>query len=293
MRIPALLLSATLATYSATPAALERLTLQVTCNLAEHRYRLDLTDDEIEQIETDCATGVAGLLGQKIGFLDFVAGEPRNNRLEIRIGKTSQEADSSAIRAVNFEIEVSGDNVTNPGKPVIWSFRSVDEYLDVPAAMTFADAITIRFGELLEHGEAQLVRDQLGRLAIAGSAFPMPTDQSWLLPFSREELGIDDNSEFRIKAALVFPSSEERFTYHVILFGDFASASHVPAEFHHKVKALHLRDDKLEDQAESIQRLRRASDVRVEYVSISRYVPAILPERTSPSDLAGSQAGGG
>jgi hypothetical protein len=272
--------------------AIERLSLQVVCHLAEHRFRINLTDAEAAQIEAACAGEVAGLLENKISFLNFVADEERSNRLVIRIGKTSQEADPNAFRAVNFEIEVSGDNVIEQGEPVIWEFRSVAEYLDVPSAATFADAIAVRFSEILENSEEQLVRGQLGRLEIAGSAFPMPTEQSWLLPFSREELGFADDSEFKIKAALVFPSSEEHFTYHVVLFGDFSSATDVPSEFHNKVKALHLRDDKLA-QGASIQRLTKADDVRVEFVMISHYVPISRPDRTSPSGLAQTQAGGG
>ena len=281
-----------LATFSTPITAIERLSLEVTCRLAEHRYRINLTDGEIKQIEADCATETAGLLGKKIGFLSFVAGEERDNKLVIRIGKNKQEADPNAIRPVNFEIEVDGSNVMEQGEPVIWNFRSVAEYLQVPSAATFADAVAVRFGERLESNEDQLVRGQLGRLVIAGTAFPMPTEQSWLLPFSRDELGIADNSEFKIKAALVFPSSEERFTYNVILFGDFASASDVPSEFHNKAKALHLSDDKL-TQAASIQRLTTADGVRVEYVAISHYVPMSAPNRTSPSDLTLTQQGDG
>jgi hypothetical protein len=262
----------------------ERLSLQVVCHLAEHRFRVNLTEDQASQIENDCASELASLLNDKISFLEFVAGGSQANQLEIRIGKTSQEANPNAIRAVNFEVEVTGENVVEQGEPVRWEFRSLAEYLDVPAANTFADAIAMRFARNLETGEDQLVRDQLGRLVIAGSAFPLPADQSWLLPFSREELGIADDSEFLIKAALVFPSSEEHFIYHVILFGDFATSADVPSEFYNKVKALHMGDDKL-SQLASIQRLIKATDVRVEYVMISHYVPISRPDRTAPSGL--------
>jgi hypothetical protein len=288
-----LALSFILLVVCSTPlTAIERLSLQVVCHLAEHRFRINLTDDEAAQIEAACASDVAGLLGKKISFLNFVGGEERSNRLVIRIGKTSQEADPNAFRAVNFEIEVTGDSVIQPGKPLIWEFRGVAEYLDVPSAATFADAIAVRFSEILENNGEQLVGGQLGRLQIAGSAFPLPSEQSWLLPFAREELGFADDSEFKIKAALIFPGSEERFTYQVVLFGDFASATNVPSEFHNKVKALHLGDDKLA-QAASIQRLGKANEVRVEFVMISRYVPISRPERTSPSSLTQLQAGSG
>lgn len=272
-------------------SAIERRTLEVSCNLAEHRYLQNLTDPQISQIETACASEVASLLAEKIGFLDFVAGQNQDNKLEIKIGKTKQEADPDAFRAVNFEILIDGPNVIESGNATIWEFRSVDEYFDVPSADTFADAIELGFGENLANQGELLVEEQLGRLEIAGSAFPMPQDQSWLLPFSREELGIADDSRFKIKAALAFPSSKEHFTYYVVLFGDFEAANGVPAEFHHKVKALHLRDDKLE-QAPSLQRLTSANNVTVEYVMISRYVPIARPERTSPSGLVSGQAGG-
>jgi hypothetical protein len=272
-------------------AAIERRSLEVTCQLAEHRYLLNLTAAQISQIETSCANEISSLLNKKIGFLDIVAGVNQDNKLQIKIGKTSAEADPGAFRAVNFEIEIQGENVIELGDQTIWEFRSVDEYFDVPSADTFADAIAVGFKENLEIHEEQLVEEQLGRLVIAGSAFPIPQEQSWLLPFSREELGIADDSKFKIKAALAFPNSEEHFVYYVILFGDFDTATGVPSEFHHKVKALHLRDDKLE-QEPSLQRLTRADNVKVEYVLISRYVPIVRPERTSPSGLASSQAGG-
>jgi len=286
------LVFALLVTFSAQVAAIDRLSLEVVCELAEHRYQQTLTSDEIKQVESSCASEVAELLGERISFFEFVAGVERDNKLEIRIGKNKQEADSSAFRPVNFEIEVSGINVMEQGEPVIWNFRSVAEFLDLPSATTFADAIAVRFTERLENNEEQLVRGQLGRLLIAGSAFPMPAEQSWLLPFSREELGIADNSEFKIKAALVFPSSEEHFTYNVVLFGDFASATGVPSDFHNKVKALHLGDDKLAQEA-SIKRLTTADDVRVEYVLISHYVQMSEPDHTSPGNLTLTVAGDG
>lgn len=276
----------------ATPAAsVERQSVQVVCQLAEHRYRINLTATEIKQIESDCATELADTLKNNIGFLDFVAGDERDNKLVIRIGKTKDEADPNAIRAVNFEIEVTGTQVTEPSALLTWTFRSVDEFLLIPSAATFVDAIRLRFAEALQTNEQQLVEEQLGRLIIADSAYPMPTEQSWLLPFSREELGIADNTEFKIRAALFFPSSEERFTYTVMLFGDFTSDSSVPPEFHHALKALQLGDDKL-SQADSIQRLQNAQDVQVKYVVVSRYVPMVAPQRTPPSDLTLNEPGG-
>jgi len=90
----------------------------------------------------------------------------------------------------------------------------------------------------------------------------------------------------------VFPSSEEHFTYNVVLFGDFASATGVPSDFHNKVKALHLGDDKLAQEA-SIKRLTTADDVRVEYVLISHYVQMSEPDHTSPGNLTLTVAGDG
>lgn len=271
--------------------AIERLTLQVVCELAEQRYRDSLTAGEIKQIERDCAQRLADQLAIRIGFLDFISESSKPNQLIVRLGKTGQEANPGEIRSVNFDISVKGSGVREEGEPVFWSFRSIAEYLQVPAPDTFADAITVRFGEELEKNEAQLVQSQLSRLMIADSAFPIPRQQSWLLPFSRDELNTADDSTFKIKAALIFPTSEERFTYEVVLFGDFAAAADVPVEFHHKVKALHLGDDKL-SQAASIERLKTADDVRILHVFVSRYVPSSAPTRTSPSNLAFEGPGG-
>jgi hypothetical protein len=274
-----------LATYPQTPMAIERLSLQVVCNFAEERYRRDLNGGEIAEIERNCASDVAKLLGDKIGFLDFVAGETRGNQLRLKLGKTKNEADPTAIRAVNFDIVVSGTDVKEKGEPVVWEFRDIHGYLDVPSSVeTFSDAIAVRFAEILEHNARQLVSNQLGRLAIADTAYPMPAARSWLLPFSREELGIAHRSQFKIKAGLIFPASNEEYIYYVVLVGDFETSSNVPVEFHHKGKALHQHDDVLPKE-ESIENLENASEVKVQYVTVYHYEPISEPESTSPSNL--------
>lgn len=261
-----------------------RVNVEVICELAEHRYRIGLTDQQAGMIESDCARQLAALLSERIAFLDFTAGSPQGNQLVVRVGKSAAEADPDAFRAVTMDVALQGDDVTEGGNPVTWTFRTLDEYLKVPPPGSFADAIVQRFGDELQQNEAHLVKAQLARLAIAESAFPMPLDQSWLLPFARGELGVADDSEFSIKAELQTPTSRERFTYSVALIGDFTSANDVPAEFHNKVKALHLGDDRL-PQVPSIQRLQSADSVIVLHVSVTRYVPAAKPGHTTPSAL--------
>jgi hypothetical protein len=262
----------------------ERVSVEVMCEIAEHRYRLGLTAAQIADIETDCGRQLAQLLAQRVRFLDFTSGAAHRNQMVIRVGKSAAEADPGAFRPIEMRVSVRGDDVAPGGEPVIWVFRTLDEYLEVPSADSFADSIALRFADELLENEAHLVQAQLSRLRIAESAFPMPGDQSWLLPFARGELGIADDSLFQIRAELETSSSSERFTYTVALFGDFSAAAGVPPEFHHKLKALHLRDDKLEQEA-SILRLQAAEKVDVLYVAVSRYVPAIEPVRTSPSEL--------
>ncbi len=262
----------------------DRLSVEVVCELAEHRYRLGLTREQIVGIETECGRRLAEVLAQRVRFLDFTSGTARDDRMIVRIGKSASEADPRSFRPVDMEISVAGDDVAPGGEPVVWTFRALDEYLQVPSAEAFADAIALRFADELERKEGYLVEAQLSRLQIAESAYPIPEDQSWLLPFERGDLGIADDSLLQIKAELQTPSSHERFTYTVALFGNFTSAAGVPPEFHNKLKALHLRDDKLA-QDESIERLQAAEKVDVLYVAVSRYVRAVEPNRTSPSEL--------
>lgn len=264
--------------------AIDRLSVDVVCQLAEARYRLSLTTGQIDQIETDCGSQLADLLGNKFKFLQFASGTGSPNQLIMRIGKSAEEVDFSAFRPVNIEAWVEGDNVAGRGETVTWTFRTVDEFLRVPTAETFADDITLRFAVELENIQSHLVQAQLSRLMIANSAFPMPQDKSWLLPFTREELGVGYDTILKIKATLQVADGTERFVYEVELFGDFLTATEVPSVFHNKVKALHLGDDKLA-RAESLKRLENADDVEVLHVSVSRYVPLSAPDRTSPSGL--------
>lgn len=267
-----------------TAHSLDRIGVEVVCELREHRYRLQFTDEQIADIEDDCGRLLAALLDRRVRFLDFTHDAASGNRMVIRIGKSAAEVNPLAFRPVELDISVQGDDVAPGGEPVTWTFRTLAEWLEVPSADTFADAVALRFAEELESNEAHLVEAQLSRLQIAESAFPLPDDLSWLLPFERGDLGIADDSQLRIRAELRTPSSSERFTYTVELFGDFTSGTGVPPEFYNKVKALHLRDDKLGQEA-SIRRLGEADVVDVLYVAVSRYVPAVEPVRTAPSDL--------
>ena len=264
--------------------------VQVQCELAEARYRIGVSDAAIEVAELQCSTLLAELLGDKIKFVRFESQASLDKQLIVRVGKTAQEADPMEIRPIDMEIRLTGSGLPEQPKPIYWSFRKIEEWLSVPAIDIFADDVVARFSAELENKEAELVESQLSQLVIADDAWVLPDDMSWLLPFTREELQLGDDSVLKIKAALKRQGSEERFLYTVALFGDFSSAEDVPLEYHHKVKALHLRDDKLE-QVQSIERVRSAENVDVIYVVVNRYVPMVEPASTSPSQLAQSQGG--
>jgi hypothetical protein len=285
---PLVLVSLVLLTSAAN--SIDRLSVEVVCQLAEQRYRLALSGAKVSEIEKNCGQQLAEVLGKKFGFLLFVSGEDRDDQLIIRIGKSAQEADPSEFRAVDAEMWVEGSNVSGRGEVVTWTFQKLEDYLRVPAADSFAAAITERFAAEFENIEAHFVRAQLANLGIANTAHPMPGDGSWLLPFTREELGVGYDSVFKIEAILTVAAGTERFDYEVELFGDFNTAVDVPQVYHHKVKALHLRDDKL-SREESLERLANAETVAVRHVSVTHYVPINALGRTSPSGL--DQSGDG
>jgi hypothetical protein len=170
---------------------------------------------------------------------------------------------------------VEGNTVQGNAEPVIWPFRTVGEWLQIPTAQAFPDEIQLQFTDALRKNADTLVNLQLSRVAIADSAVPNPDDQSWRMPFTREELTTQDDSEFGIKARLDMPdNSQERYVYDVKLKGDFSNGA----------KVLHLRDDTFA-LVESLERLRRAENIEVIYVVVKHYVPLQLPAATLPTDL--------
>jgi hypothetical protein len=151
----------------------------------------------------------------------------------------------------------------------------VQEWLQIPTAEAFPDEIQLQFTDALRKNSDALVNLQLSRVAIANSAVPLLDDQSWRMPFTREELTTQDDSEFGIKARLDMPdNSQERYVYDVKLKGDFSNGA----------KVLHLRDDTF-SLVESLARLRRAKNIEVIYVVVKHYVPLQLPAATLPTDL--------
>ena len=249
---------------------IDRVTLGVVCQLAEERYLQNLRDEEVTAIETACAERLSRELDTALAFLHFVADSNHVNRLVVRLGK-----DDSAVRPVDFAVWVEGNTVQGNAEPVIWPFRTVGEWLQIPTAQAFPDEIQLQFTDALRKNADTLVNLQLSRVAIADSAVPIPDDQSWRMPFTREELTTQDDSEFGIKARLDMPdNSQERYVYDVKLKGDFSNGA----------KVLHLRDDTFA-LVESLERLRRAENIEVIYVVVKHYVPLQLPAATRPTDL--------
>jgi hypothetical protein len=249
---------------------IDRVTLGVVCQLVEKRYLQNLRDEEVAAIEKACAERLSRELDATLAFLHFVADSNQVNRLVVRLGK-----DDSVVRPVDFAVWVEGNTVQGDAEPVIWPFRTVDEWLQIPTAEAFPDEIQLQFTDALRKNADSLVNLQLSRVAIADSAVPLPDDQSWRMPFTREELTTQDDSEFGIKARLDMPdNSQERYVYDVKLKGDFSNGA----------KVLHLRDDTF-SLVESLQRLRRAENIEVIYVVVKHYVPLQLPAATLPTDL--------
>ena len=249
---------------------IDRVTLGVVCQLAEKRYLQNLQDQQVAAIERACAERLARELDTALAFLHFVADDNHVNRLVVRLGK-----DDSLVRPVDFAVWVEGNTVQGDAEPVIWPFRTVQEWLQIPTAEAFPDEIQLQFTDALRKNSDALVNLQLSRVAIADSAVPLLDDQSWRMPFTREELTTQDDSEFGIKARLDMPDdSQERYVYDVKLKGDFSNGA----------KVLHLRDDTF-SLVESLERLRRAENIEVIYVVVKHYVPLQLPAATLPTDL--------
>jgi hypothetical protein len=264
--------------------------VQVQCQLAEARYRFGKPAADIETAESECSALLADLLSDRIEFVHFQAGVAGDKTLIVRIGKSEDEADPGDIRPVLMEIRLSGAGLPEQPAPINFSFRKVEEWFSAPTMENFPIDVAARFADELATREGELVESQLSRLVIADDAFVLPEDKSWLLPFTREELRLGDNSVLNIKAVLKRPDSEERFLYTVTLFGDFFSSEEVPVQYHNKVKALHMGDDKFQ-QAESIEWLKSADNVDVLYVVVSRYVPVVETSSTSPSELVQDPGG--
>jgi hypothetical protein len=249
---------------------MERVTLGVVCQLEEKRYLQNLRDVELAAIETACAERLSTALNNSLSFLNFSPDNNHRQRLVIKLGKND-----SAVRAVDFALSVEGDTVQGAADPVIWPFRTVEDWLKIPTAATFPDEIQIQFAASLNADSDRLVSTQLSRVAIADSAIPLPDDESWRMPFTRAQLKTQDDSQFGIKARLDMPDdSQERYVYNVKLKGDFSDGA----------KVLHLRDDTFTLQP-SLDRLRRAEKIEVIYVVVTHYVPLQLPDTILPTDL--------
>ena len=135
-----------------------------------------------------------------------------------------------------------------------------------------------KFGKGTEANSSAFVKQVLSKVSLIDDAFLLVDESSWVLPFSREELRVERDSEFSILVEMVIQHSIEEPTFTVKMVGHvLPSHPRVPAAYHNKMKTIIIDGD--------ATRLGQASQVDTKGVFIVHYVP-LETRSTSPSGLS-------
>lgn len=185
----------------------ERPSLKVEFRLEQEDYR-DFYMDEIEYIENQAGDRIGEALQDQFGFFRFTSSYASDS-LVIALDNKEGSGSSSAMQEVGFRITAEGAHVSEYIEPVYWTYRDKSMYnFTLPReADNFTEDIVLAFNAGLSGKTDAVVDNVLSKIAIAEDALPKWNRRisiwCWVLPFTREDLQIALESQFRIVAQFI------------------------------------------------------------------------------------------
>lgn len=254
--------------------------LAVDVRIVETEYRQRFQQGgQIGQLERALETGIAQHLAENIPYIDFQAHTTETLRLVVQLGMPAQGVNTDGLYKVDMHTWAEKEGRQSP--KLQWAFRGMADALrPIVSVDAFREEILSRFISSMSSNRSDLVRDVLGVVALSEQAYPIPSDKSWVLPFSRCEIEAGERSHFRILAEIQVRSDTERPTYLVESVGDLSDQHNdIPAHFHHKIKTRIIEGGG--------DRMQQADQVRAMKVFLVRYVPHSCEsgDRVRPSSL--------
>jgi len=164
---------------------------------------------------------------------------------------------------------------------VVWIFRPKEAYdLSIGDWRNFQTQLCLSLaGHLRDRSKVEdLVEKVFSKIRLADSAFHIPTTLDWAMPFSREETGLAEGSQFQVTTQYADAYGNKSLPYRVEASGATDKSEAIPLLYREKIRC----ETKYPPR-------QWPNDIKVEAVFLTKYVPPAepaLPYRVDrPTDL--------
>lgn len=187
----------------------------VTVKFVLSAYPREFDPGQVEAIQKQAAERIVMRLGEHTRFLDFTTKDGKPFTLTVTLRPRSAAGRLDAPGEVVFEFTLVGPRVT--ADPLYVTFRPANDISRVPPVDQFLEEVDLR---LLEHAFGGTLVQSLIAVPIATTAELRPSVPGWLLPYQRNELCLEVDSELTIEHVVRIAGGSRRPKLEAIADGD-------------------------------------------------------------------------
>ena len=265
-------------------------TISVNFEIKQTNYRTVLSTN-LESIEKTCKQNIITELKDNFGFMK-IGKESNAFKLLIELDNRDRQAPASAsqLHEVGFWITIKDASDKKLAEPAYWTFRPLEFYnRGLGSKEAFIAEVSSIFKDTLQKKRDTLVLNVLSRIVIADKAIPVPQNLWWVLPFKKEHLRLELESEFNIATDVDNQGILLNKKYNTITKGiTTENTTLIPSEYREGMIVTIVKDPNI-----TSNEMNSTDDIKAVKVYIIKYIPSPKEIRTdSPQELVVDESGG-
>lgn len=256
-------------------------TLTLSFKIAQGDYCQRFPGDTLLIIEKTCMKGITDLLNSYFGFLRFTEDRSPDSLL-ITLDDGQEPTAFAKMPEVGFWITVRGPHISGRIQEVYWIFRPWENY-DLPLGSQAAliNEVLEKLGNRFRKEDHEMVERLFSKIQLADTALPIREELTWVLPFTRKVLCVDDDSQFWIENEFRDSLGTSRRRYTTLANGDYDPVDIDPLNRY----CLGIKTEAIREQ-QYLDKVRGNTPMDVKGVYIYQYFPYREEIRTvSPDEL--------
>jgi hypothetical protein len=278
MRYPVLILLLALAELSAAGGGKPRITVRL--QVDERDCLQYFLDNELQAIESQSAIQISSALSECFGCVQFT-NEHNPDTLVILVSNREPMDTTSQLREVGFRMRLVGPHTLPSAEPLYWVFRPKERNLPLSTAEAFQRDVALEFARQLEIQKPDFVKRLLGRFVIADTAMAFRQELRWVIPLKKEEIAVEDMSEFLINCEFVDQTGTFKRPYETQAIGAYPPPNVQPdPRFGEGILTEIVEGEKHVDDVRSNKRM------KILGVCLTKYVPIVSPDLPVTPDSA-------
>ena len=158
--------------------------------------------NELSSLESKIQQGLCVIFNKQLSFIDFTP-EESDDRFIISLHNIFKNStDISTPKDLVFFFDFNGPNVKTDIPPLHWNFQNKSKYGEVAfSSQDFSSRIISEIDFNLNSKYEMMVESIFSKFILTKEGHMMlgPNYQGWVLPFSSEDLGIGNETKFKIE----------------------------------------------------------------------------------------------